>query len=218
MKYKAILLDFYGTCVAEDDPVIDGIIARIKACTTASHSEILASWVFSEACYSSFGSSFRTQKDIEVFTLQAVLDKFGAALDVQELSAELFQYWSRPALYLDTLEFLQRQQVPVFIVSNIDDVFLESAAASIDFDFHGIITSEQVRAYKPRPEMFERALDLSGYQADEVVHIGDSYSSDVLGAHACGIDVVWVNRKKRPKQNGVMKFEVSTLSEIQWPK
>ena len=43
-----------------------------------------------------------------------------------------------------------------------------------------------VRACKPHRELFDKALEVSGCNADEVLHIGDSYGSDVLGARAAG--------------------------------
>lgn len=214
MKYKAILLDFYGTCVAEDDAIIERIISKISLHASAPPGEILRAWKFNEACVNAFGTAFRTQKEIEVTTLQAVLDQFGVDMNVEELSTELFDYWARPAVYPDTNDFLQRQNLPVTLVSNIDNVFLKTALADIDYKFSNVITSEDARCYKPRPEIFQTALTKNNLSAGEVIHIGDSYSLDVMGAHNCGIDVVWVNRKNKIKPAGLMKFQVSTLSDI----
>ena len=216
MKYKGILLDFYGTCVAEDDEIIDRIISKIAAQSHAPPDEILKSWKFNEVCGVSFGPAFQSQKNIEISTLQAVLNQFQVDLNVLELSDELFKYWSRPRVYADTLEFLNQQEVPVIVVSNIDNFFLESAVREINFDFHDTVTSEDARAYKPRGEIFSLALERNGLKPDEVIHIGDSYSSDVLGAYRFGIDVAWVNRNSRIKHDGLASFEVATLSEIRW--
>jgi putative hydrolase of the HAD superfamily len=51
-----------------------------------------------------------------------------------------------------------------------------------------------VRAYKPHRELFEKALEISGCSADEVMHIGDSYISDVPGAREAGITPVLIQR------------------------
>ena len=60
------------------------------------------------------------------------------------------------------------------------------------------MTSEDCRAYKPRGEVFEKALSLLGASAQEVLHVGDSLSSDVRGAKAVGIRALWINRNNRP--------------------
>jgi hypothetical protein len=43
----------------------------------------------------------------------------------------------------------------------------------------------------------EVAFIVLGLAAHDVLHVGDSLSSDVAGARAAGIAVLWVNRKRR---------------------
>jgi 2-haloacid dehalogenase/putative hydrolase of the HAD superfamily len=45
--------------------------------------------------------------------------------------------------------------------------------------------------------MFEKALSLLQLSNNEVLHVGDSLSSDVQGAKNMSIPVLWINRKKR---------------------
>ena len=74
-----------------------------------------------------------------------------------------------------------------------------------------MFTSEDARSYKPRKELFELALKGSGLAADEVIHIGDSMSSDVKGAGALGIRTLWLNRFGKEVPEGVVS--ISTLPE-----
>jgi len=67
----------------------------------------------------------------------------------------------------------------------------------------GVFTSEDARAYKPRRELFELALSKTGLNPDEVIHIGDSISSDVKGASALGIKTLWLNRSGKDVPEGV---------------
>jgi FMN phosphatase YigB (HAD superfamily) len=55
-----------------------------------------------------------------------------------------------------------------------------------------------VGAYKPRPEMFEAGLELLGMKRSEVLHIGDSFANDVVGAAGVGIPFAWLNRLQKP--------------------
>lgn len=52
----------------------------------------------------------------------------------------------------------------------------------------------------------------TGLAADEVVHIGDSLSSDVKGASSVGIKAIWVNRSNREVLMGVTA--VKNLLEV----
>jgi putative hydrolase of the HAD superfamily len=50
-----------------------------------------------------------------------------------------------------------------------------------------VVDSREEGAEKPDPRIFEAALERSGASADEVVHVGDMYEMDVVGARASGI-------------------------------
>ena len=81
--------------------------------------------------------------------------------------------------------------------------------------FTHTIISEEVGINKPQPGIFEIALERNGITADEAVMIGDSYSSDIAGAQAAGIDQIWV-RKEGAKEltNERATYIVSNVSEI----
>ena len=88
---------------------------------------------------------------------------------------------------------------------------------NLGLSFDSVVTSEDCRSYKPRKEIFEKALDLMGVDAEEVVHIGDSFSSDVLGAYNAGIDGIWINRKGRViscTDADKVTLEVGNLGEL----
>lgn len=59
--------------------------------------------------------------------------------------------------------------------------------------FRHIFISEEVGINKPQPEIFRIALERNGVHADEAVMIGDSYTSDIAGAKAAGIDQIWLH-------------------------
>jgi HAD superfamily hydrolase (TIGR01509 family) len=57
-----------------------------------------------------------------------------------------------------------------------------------------LITSEDVGASKPDPQIFAVAMQRLNAQPAETVLVGDNWRADVLGALAVGIRPVWVNR------------------------
>ena len=199
---RAILLDFYGTVVGEDDQILSRICRRVAAAspTGATRQEVGALWsrIFRQLCTESHAGSFLPQREIERQSLQQVLDRFEVNLDPVALSRELFDYWSHPPLFSESREVLRRCPAPICLVSNIDNAELSSALASLNLRFDCVVTSEDCRAYKPRPEMFRRALDLLGMGPDDVLHVGDSLNSDVRGGAALGIRVLWIDRQGRP--------------------
>jgi putative hydrolase of the HAD superfamily len=62
----------------------------------------------------------------------------------------------------------------------------------------GIVTSAEVRAAKPAPEVFLRALEVADVRPDEALHVGDSLANDIEGARAAGIRALLVARAGEP--------------------
>lgn len=199
--YRALLLDFYGTLVAEDDALVTRISERVAGVSGrgASASDVGRRWHqrFAELCGAAHGASFRTQREIEVESLADAARHFDAAIDVAELAGEMFAYWAAPTPLEGAAAFLSEYAGPICVVSNIDAAELHAAIRGLGWDFEHVITSEGCRAYKPRPEMFRAALAALGCDPSDVLHVGDSLGSDVSGAARLGIDVAWVNAKNR---------------------
>lgn len=124
MKKMAVLLDFYGTVVHEDDKIITEICKRISL-DSKSHSsakEIGEFWWrrFTELFTKSHGNRFQTQRDLELTSLENTLTHFGSNQDAFVLSTALYEHWMKPEIFDDSKVFLESLDIPVCIVSNID--------------------------------------------------------------------------------------------------
>lgn len=203
---KAFFLDFYGTVVHEDGQIIKKI-ANIISDTSSPDNlfEIGAFWWndFFEMFSESYGDKFETQRVIEEKSLRHTIEKFGSTADSVELSNLMFEHWRKPPIFEDSKEFFDRCPIPVYILSNIDNTDIDAAVAFHGLKPAGVFTSEDARSYKPRRELFELALSETGLKPDEVIHIGDSISSDVEGAGALGIRTLWINRFGKRIPEGV---------------
>ena len=84
---------------------------------------------------------------------------------------------------------------PLTIISNgFKEVqYYKFAHSGLQECFAHTIISEEVGINKPQPEIFRIALEKNSVSADETVMIGDSYSSDIAGAKAAGIDQIWIH-------------------------
>ena len=203
---RAILLDFYGTVVEEDDVPIGEICDQVSKVSPlpVTAAEVGSYWsrVFAQLCSPSFGAAFQLQRELERLSLQHVLQHFKADLDADALSQVLYDYWAHPTIFPESKEVLARCRIPVCLVSNIDNAELQSALAHNNLHFQWVLSSEDCKAYKPRQEVFEKALSTVGMSAPEVLHVGDSFNNDVCGAKNLGIPVLWVNRKKKALPGG----------------
>jgi 2-haloalkanoic acid dehalogenase type II len=203
---RALLLDFYGTVVHEDHDIISEICGRVAVASPLGigAAEVRTYWgdTYRRLCATSHGPTFQTQRELTQRSLRRILEQFQAELDVEAISQPLYSYWTRPTPFAESVEVLAGCDVPVCLVSNIDNADLSSALAHTGLHFEHIVTSQTCRAYKPRGEMFARALSLLNARPEEALHVGDSLGSDVRGARAAGIRVLWVNRNGRKAPSG----------------
>ena len=84
---------------------------------------------------------------------------------------------------------------PLTIISNgFKEVqYYKFAHSGLEDCFTHILISEEVGINKPQPGIFDIALARNGVSADEAVMIGDSFTSDIAGAQAAGIDQIWLH-------------------------
>lgn len=212
---KAVFTDFYGTLVHEDGAVIEKICDEIFNTGNAeSKSQIGSYWwqEFQNSFMNSFGDNFKTQRELEHLSLVKTTEKFHSPANVEKLSEMMFEHWVKPPVFEDTDRFFKMCPVPIYIVSNIDRADILAAVEYHGFKPSGIFTSEDAKAYKPRKELFELAIKTVGISTDEVVHIGDSLSSDVGGAASAGINAVWLNRNNKEIPDGIVS--VRNLTEL----
>lgn len=207
---KAFFLDFYGTVVHEDGEIIKKITEII--CDTGiaeNKSEIGSFWWndFQTMFTNSYGENFETQRALEQRSLEHTLAKFSSSADAEELSNYMFEHWVKPPIFEDSKSFFENSPIPIYIVSNIDTDDIRAAIKYHALTPAGVFTSEDARAYKPRKELFELALKETGLSTDEVIHIGDSISSDVKGAAALNIKTLWLNRFGKDVPDGVESIE-----------
>lgn len=219
IMYKAVFLDFYGTLVHEDDVFVEEICRKILTSTSTrtTTKDIGKYWwdSFSKTFNSSYGDNFRTQREIELHSLEDTIAFYNSNENPRELSEILYEHWQAPQLFEDTIVFLQSISTPIIILSNIDRNDIQSAINHNGLSFDNVITSEDVKSYKPRPEMFHQALEAYNLSPLEVLHVGDSLSSDVAGAQNAGIKVAWINRKNKVlPANYSPDYIINSLQEL----
>ena len=83
--------------------------------------------------------------------------------------------------------------------------------------FDHIIVGGEQPFEKPHPSIFETALKLVSVEAKDVIHVGDSLTTDIGGGIAANLRAtVWVNASGKPPPEGRPEptFEVSTVFEL----
>lgn len=219
-SWQGIFIDFYGTLVGGDRHAVESICRRViadhgggedRAGITAEAFAVRWGQAYFDALEHVNGSGFRTLHEIERDTLvQTCLPLFGP-IDPTPYIEAFDRYLAAPPLFEEVPEVLAALRLPVCIVSNADERELLAAMEHNRLRAAAVVTSEAARSYKPDRRIFERALEVTGWSRERVLHVGDSLHSDVAGAHAAGLRAAWVDRAHRIHDIG------SDTPDFQWP-
>lgn len=195
---KAVFMDYTGTTVQENGPEIEEVVRRMcKNSSMKDPKELLRLWWSALKRYeeSSYHDTYLTEDEIVDKLLEGLRADIQLEDDFDELHRLIQGFWVNAPLFPDVKEFYKKCPCPIYIISNNGIQYVEQSMTEKGLAPAGIICADMVRAYKPHRELFEKALEISGCSADEVIHIGDSYTSDVQGAMAAGIRPILVQRK-----------------------
>lgn len=192
---RAVTFDAFGTIIDTGRDVLIHVARAVcqDHRPSLSPEKLLETWdrYFFGANYDEFLNLAETTDD----SLARAMVDYGIDGDTKPYVEMLERMWSNAKAYPETAKVLARMDgLPRAVVSNADDAFLKGILRKNGLRFDHVITSEFVRAYKPRPRIFEAALARLRVDPAEAVHVGDSLTADVEGAARLGMRTVWVNR------------------------
>ena len=212
---KAVFLDYTGTIIEEGGP--DGM-EMLKRCYRNSDMEsmeaMLAYWwkLIKNFEAVSYKDSYITEDEIVDRALEECARKIHLKENFEELHRLCQRFWMYAPAFPDSAEFFEKCRVPIYVISNNGLSYVEEGMRDKDLHPAGIICGDMVRAYKPHREIFQKALEVSGVGPEEVIHIGDSVTSDVAGAAAAGITALLLDRKGDKTCEGVTVIHSLTVA------
>jgi HAD superfamily hydrolase (TIGR01509 family) len=145
----------------------------------------------------------------------------GEALDI--LLATHMRELSKAVVFPDHHRALLRalkQRHRLAVVSNFDytptarHVLEREGVADL---FETIVVSDEVGWRKPKPVIFERALEHLAIRPGEALFVGDRADIDVVGAQAVGMASAWINREASALPDGMKppEYEIRDLGELE---
>ena len=120
--------------------------------------------------------------------------------------------WRRFEDVAPTLVTLHQRGLKLGVISNWDDrlrPLLKSLEIADQFD--NIVVSCEVGASKPALAIFEAAVKQLSVPARAVLHVGDNFELDVLGARAAGLQAVQIERQA----GGVRDGQIQSLLDLE---
>jgi 2-haloacid dehalogenase len=139
---------------------------------------------------------YRRYQDILAETLESCMLLHGIPReddDVDRLidAARKFEVFPEVPAALEQL----RDQYQLAIITNSDEDLIPYGLEQIGVPFDYVVTAEQARAYKPRPEAFEKLFEVLPQERHQITHVAQGWDYDIMPTKDFGLARrVWVNR------------------------
>lgn len=221
-SFKGVLFDAGDTLITADPPV------KEVALTLASQffpdlgsSLLLSALAAARAFFSKYYVNYSSQEEdrllVDMAQAMRTAVRETADVDIDFLPfvkrvRDSIHYRPFPDV-LSTLHSLRGQGKTLAVVSNWDSALptLLAELGLAEF-FAFILPSAEAGVEKPDGRIFSLALQRLGLEPQEVVHIGDRYEADVVGARAVGITPILLDRKGKARYQDVIS--ISSLAEL----
>ncbi|MCQ2449463.1 MAG: YjjG family noncanonical pyrimidine nucleotidase [Clostridia bacterium] len=150
---------------------------------------------------------------------RTLVEKMNFDIAPQKLSDDYFYALSagHDVVYgaVEFLEWLHKNGIAVYATTNgvARTQYRRLRDADLERHFDGVYVSETVGAQKPSVEYFDYILAEIPFNKENILLIGDSPSSDILGGINAGIDTCWYN-PKQAETTFSPTFTVKNFEEI----
>jgi 2-haloalkanoic acid dehalogenase type II len=210
--FEIITFDCYGTLIDWESGIASAFESEAAREGLALDAEqIIAAYMAEEPAVEAAG--YRPYREVLAETARRVAARFGWQIspDRADFLVESLPGW-KP--FPDTGPALERLagRFKLGILSNIDDDLLVETLRHFNVAFDLIVTSEQVRSYKPAPAHFRTGISRAG--GKRLLHAAQSYFHDVVPARKLGIPVAWINRKGERADQLQPTYQFSDIRQL----
>lgn len=198
-RYQLITFDVYTALFDIEGSLVPVIQELFKEQVSAT--EIVQVWRQKQLEYALISNSLQKGRvPFTVITRRALDYALSRAQnDLSEASRQsLVAEWDQLQLWPEAKQVLvevKKRGYTVGLLSNGDEVMLQSLASRLPIKCDYIFASEHAGYYKPHPSMYELPLKINGLSSDQILHVAGS-ATDAIGTKAVGLQCVWTNRKK----------------------
>ncbi len=213
---NACVFDAYGTLFDVNAPV-----AKLRDEIGEKADKLAEIWRAKQLAYSWLRSLMRDYVEFWAITGDALdFAMRQLEMDDPDLRERLMTSYKTLDAYpeaLDVLTALKQQGLATAILSNGSPNMLTPAVehAGLANVLDAVISVDRLRLFKPDPRVYQLAVDELGVGTKEICFLS-SNAWDAAGAAFFGLNVVWINRFRLPREGlpGEPMAEIYSLDEL----
>ena len=172
------------------------------------------------ACWLDYNRGLITQSALRLRRFRELLAYYQVEGDPQRCTDLYSEALSRQCIPLPgALEAVRTisAQAPIVVLTNgLSDIqHRRFDRSELRPYLSGMLISSETGHPKPEPHMYLQALKQFHVPASRALMIGDSLTSDILGANRAGVDACWFNPRHAARTEEVhIEYEIHAVSEM----
>lgn len=212
---KAVFLDYTGTILQLRGTDFDEMVNCFTEHSNIKDKNEAVKWYFDHLrvmereCYQ---DTFLTEDELIIKLLEKAECEVKLKADKNQMHTYMQNFWMYAPLYSDVQGFFDLVKLPIYILMDNAGDYAKVCLRRNKLHANGIVSGEDVKAYKPRKEIYLKALEMAGCKPEEVIHVGDDLEGDVEGAQNAGITPILLDRKS--EHMDVDCKRIRSLSEL----
>ncbi|MBE6728036.1 MAG: noncanonical pyrimidine nucleotidase, YjjG family [Ruminococcaceae bacterium] len=221
MRYKALLFDLDNTLLDFNKTEYHAIIQTLKKhCLPASDEIAVTYSKINKSFWEAFERGEIKREEIFENRFIKLFETIGVKAESSAFAKDYFDFLACGHETVDgakeILEWSVSKGIKVYAITNgvAYTQYKRIKESGLNRFFSGIFISEEVGFKKPEKPYFDYVLNhIESFLKNEILIVGDSMSSDILGGKNSGIDTCWYN----PYNNSAQykpTFEIDKLIQI----
>lgn len=115
-----------------------------------------------------------------------------------------------PVLFAQEILEAASSKYKTALISNLGQDYGAPILKALNHPFDHVLFSYEVGYVKPQPEIFIKLINDSGLKPHQILHVGNSYESDFLGATSVGMQALHLDLRNKHKT----PYRISSIAEL----
>ena len=223
--FKALTFDCYGTLIDWETGILTAfapLAARAKS--KPSREQILTAYAKHEHAQEEQTPHLKYSQLLAV-TYKRIAENWSTPIPWDECVAfgQSLRSWPAFPDTVDALKYL-KQHYRLYVLSNVDNESFSYTSRTLEVQFDGVMTAEDIGSYKPSARNFEYMIDRlasHGIRKDQILHTAQSLFHDHTAANKIGLASCWINRQhgkpdaaRQPDVMPNLDFQFNSMGEF----
>ena len=227
--YRILLLDVDGTLLDFNESERQGISKLLETYGFPVLEEYISQYHdINEQFWQKFNRGEIEKSQLLTARFEQFFRQLGREINGTEAEEYYRNFLDQSAILIpeavETCRYLS-QKYACYIVTNgtSSTQYKRLALSGLDQFVKRIFVSEDAGSQKPQKSYFDYCFswifpdrkEIGEKEKGQILIIGDSLHSDILGGNYAGIDTCWVNPKNQPGEEGIhADYEISQISDL----